>query len=97
MKISVISDTQIFSYMRVDDPTQEDTNLLSIIKPAAKSFIIGYTALTAEELDEHEDLTIAYLVLIEDMFDNRALTVNSANLNRTTENILSMYAKNHIG
>ena len=97
MKISEVTDERIFSFMRVDDPTDEDTELLSIIKPAAKSFIIGYTALTAEELDEHEDLTIAYLVLIEDMFDNRALTVNSANLNRTTENILSMYAKNHIG
>ncbi|MBQ7070788.1 MAG: phage gp6-like head-tail connector protein [Ruminococcus sp.] len=97
MKISEVTDEQIFSFMRVDDPTDGDTEFLSIIKPAAKSFIIGYTALTAEELDEHEDLTIAYLILIEDMFDNRALTVNSANLNRTTENILSMYAKNHIG
>ena len=97
MKISEVTDERIFSFMRVDDPTDEDTELLSIIKPAAKSFIIGYTALAAEELDEHEDLTIAYLVLVEDMFDNRALTVNSANLNRTTENILSMYAKNHIG
>jgi hypothetical protein len=97
MKISEVTDEQIFSFMRVDDPTDEDTEFLSIIKPAANSFIIGYTALTVEELDEHEDLTIAYLVLIEDMFDNRALTVNSANLNRTTENILSMYAKNHIG
>ena len=97
MKISEVTDEQIFSFMRVDDPTDEDTEFHSIIKPAAKSFIIGYTALTAEELDEHEDLTIAYLVLVEDMFDNRALTVNSANLNRTVETILSMHSLNHIG
>jgi hypothetical protein len=97
MKISDVTKNQAVKFMRIDDLTQDDSDLLDIIMPAAKSFIIGYTALTAEELDEHEDLTIAYLVLIEDMFDNRALTVNSANLNRTTENILSMYAKNHIG
>ena len=97
MKISEVTKNQAVKFMRIDDLTQDDSDLLDIIMPAAKSFIIGYTALTAEELDEHEDLTIAYLVLIEDMFDNRALTVNSANLNRTTENILSMYAKNHIG
>lgn len=97
MKISDVTKNQAVKFMRIDDLTQDDSDLLDIIMPAAKSFIIGYTALTAEELDEHEDLTIAYLVLIEDMFDNRVLTVNSANLNRTTENILSMYAKNHIG
>lgn len=97
MKISKVTDEQIFSYMRVDDPTQEDTNLLSIIKPAAKAFIAEHTALAIEELDDHEDLTIAYLIIIEDMFDNRAMTVNSANLNRTVETILSMHSLNHIG
>ena len=97
MKISEITDTQIFSYMRVDDPTQEDRNLLGIIKPAAKAFIVEHTALRIEKLDDHEDLTIAYLIIVEDMFDNRAMTVNSANLNRTVETILSMHSLNHIG
>ena len=97
MKISDVTKNQAVKFMRIDDLTQDDNDLLDIIMPAAKSFIIGYTALTAEELDEHEDLTIAYLVLIEDMFDNRVLTVNSANLNRTVETILSMHSLNHIG
>lgn len=97
MKISEVTDEIIASFIREDDLTDEDTELLSIIKPAAKAYIVEHTALSKEQLDEHEDLTIAYLILVEDMYDNRAMAVNYTNSNRTVETILSMHAMNHVG
>ena len=97
MKISEVTDKIIASFIREDDLTDEDIKLLSIIKSAAKAYIVEHTALTMSQLDEHEDLTIAYLILVEDMYDNRAMAVNYTNSNRTVETILSMHAMNHVG
>lgn len=97
MKISEVTDEIIASFIREDDFTDEDIELLSIIKPAAKAYIVEHTALTMSQLDEHEDLTIAYLILVEDMYDNRAMAVNYTNSNHTVETILSMHAMNHVG
>lgn len=97
MKISDVTDEIIASFIREDDLTDKDIELLSVIKPAAKAYIVEHTALTMSQLDEHEDLTIAYLILVEDMYDNRAMTVNYTNSNRTVETILSMHAMNHVG
>ena len=83
--------------MRIDDPDEDDISVLKIIMPAALAYIKGYTSLSEEETEKHEDLTIAYLILIEDMFDNRALTVSQINVNRTISTILSMYAVNNVG
>lgn len=97
MKISEVTDEIIASFIRDDDLSKEDTVLLSIIKPAAKAYIVEHTALSEKQLDEHEDLTIAYLILVEDMFDNRVMAVNYTNSNRTVETILSMHDMNHVG
>lgn len=63
---------------------------------AAKSFICGYTGLTAEQIDLHEDISIAYLCLINEMHTNRTRTVDRAELNPTVEQILSMYSVNYL-
>ena len=41
-----------------------------------------------------EDISIAILTLIADMYDNRAMTVDKKEVNRTAEIILSMHSKN---
>jgi hypothetical protein len=96
-KISTITNEQIAKYLRIDDLTEDDADMLNIIKPAAKAYISTHTALSDEQLDEHADLTVAYLLIIQDMFDNRSMTVSSANVNQTAATILSMYALNHVG
>lgn len=93
MRISEIRDEQIREYCGMS----EDVTILNIYKESAKAFIVGYTGLTAKEIDEHDDLTIAYCVLINDMSFNRDYTVNQSNLNPCVSTILSMYAKNNIG
>ena len=92
MKINDLTDEKIKEYCGIDD----DSTLLEAYKAAATQFIIGYTGLNAAELEEHEDLTLAYLVLINDMSFNRDYTVSRNTLNPTVETILGLYSRNHI-
>lgn len=92
MKISQLKDDQIKEFCGIDD----DSNLLDLYKSAAKNFIVGYTGLTDAELDDHEDLTLAYMVLINDMSFNRDYTVSRDTLNPTVETILGLYTRNNI-
>lgn len=64
--------------------------------PAARDFIIGYTGLSAEKVDEHEDLTTAYIVLINEMYTTREYTVNKDKINPTVKTTLDMHAVNYL-
>ena len=68
--------------------------MLEAMKVAAINYCIGYTGLNAEVLDEHEDVTIAVLTLISDMWDNRSMTIDRSNTNRVIDTILGMYCVN---
>ena len=58
--------------------------------------IKSYTGLTEEELDQHEDITQALVLLIMDAFDNRNLYIEgkASNINKAVESILSMHSIN---
>ena len=64
------------------------------MKVAAVNYCIGYTGLSVADLDDHEDITIAVLTLISDMWDNRSMTVDRANVNRVIDTILGMHCVN---
>lgn len=72
----------------------EDLTLLQAMQSAALNYCTGYTGLTSDELDEHEDITIAVLTLISDMWDNRSMTIDRANVNRVVDTILGMHSVN---
>ena len=61
---------------------------------AAVAYVSGQTGLDSTELDQHEDLTIAVLTVISDMWDNRSLTIDRSNPNRLVDNLLFMYSDN---
>ena len=61
---------------------------------AAKSYILNYTGLTEAEADEKEDFYIAFMVLCQDMHDNRALYVDKNNTNKVVESVLAMHSVN---
>ncbi len=98
MKVSEINLSQICDYCRIfeDDLSDAEKLTLTAMQRAAISYCTGYTALTEEQLDEYEDITIAVLLLIADMYDNRLRTVDKGNINRTTETILNMHCYNLI-
>lgn len=94
MKLSTIQANRVREYMRLED---DDSLIELVIMPAAKSFIKSYTGLSDEAMDEVESLTIAFLVLCDEMYDNRTYTVDKDTLNPTVKTILDMYSVNLLG
>lgn len=94
MKVSEVTSTDLAEYLRVGEVTESEEWFLDTIIGAAKSYMCKYTGLTAEQLDESSDLVIALLVLAQDMYDNRALYVDSANVNLAVQSILDMHSVN---
>ena len=60
----------------------------------AETYITQYTGKTLEQLDDYQDTVIAVMVLVQDMWDNRALYVDESNVNKVVESILSLHSGN---
>ena len=89
MKISEITDEILLKHCNA---YEEDLDLLKIYKESAIKYIKDYTGL--EELDKYDDITLAYLNLISEMYDNRALTVDNNKSNNLVTSILNMHTSN---
>lgn len=96
MKVSEITDRELACYLRLDYPnlTEEEKTDLNTMLSAVKAYILSYTGLTPEAMDTHQDIVIVVYVLVQDMYDNRALYVENKNMNKVVETILGMYCTN---
>lgn len=93
MRLSSITDHDVAEFLRLE-PGTYDENMMRAARKAAESYILNYTGLTKEQADEKEDLYIAYMVLCQDMFDNRSMYVDKNNVNKVVESILGMHSVN---
>lgn len=93
-KVSEITAQCVADYLRIPELTADETNTLNTLIGVSKAYISNYTGRTEEELDLFNDFVDVALVLIQDMYDNRTLYVNSGNLNHVVETILGMHAVN---
>ncbi len=91
MKISLLTDGIIIKYCNA---YEEDIDLLTLFKESAIGYIKGYTGLDDIQLDSYEDITLALLVLIADMYDNRSVQVDKDNVNPILDSILFMHSTN---
>lgn len=96
---SKLSEEIICNHLRIDPQYMEaaDRRYIVALKSAAISYICDHCAITPGEVDRHEDLAIAALILISDMYDQRGMYVDKAHINRTVETILSHHDRNFIG
>lgn len=92
MKISDISLETVKDYLKVENDI-EDT-LIDNILTASKNYVKNYTGLTDEEIDKKEDITLAVLVLANEMYSNREYTVEKNILNPVITSILDMHSMN---
>lgn len=92
MEISRISVSQVAEYIR--EPVDNCVGILPSIMDAARAYIRAYTGLTDEQMDAHEDLTMAYLLLCQELYDHRSAGEDSADVNRTLDTILGMHTRN---
>lgn len=92
--VSQITAQDVADYLRISEVTQDDTNTLNTLLTVAKSYITQYTGQTLENLDTLEDIIIVVFILCQDMWDNRALYVDSNNVNKVVESILGLHSVN---
>jgi hypothetical protein len=105
MKISEVTITDLKGYANVYH--NDDDILFNTILSASKRFVSTYTGLplvddpsfgidTDESVDDHEDLTIALMVLSNEMYDNRAFVVDNTKLNFVIKQILDSHSVNYL-
>lgn len=93
-KVSEVTSTDIAEYLRVGEVTASEDGFLKTIIGAATAYMCKYTGLTAAQLDGSQDFVVVLLVLCQDMYDNRALYVDSSNVNLAVQSILDMHSVN---
>ena len=98
MRVSELDDRYLADYLRLDDPEEAELRDVETALEAAKAYAGSYTGLSEEEMDRHEDITVAVLVLAADMFENRNLYLDYKykETNRAVECILGMHSMNLI-
>lgn len=89
-----ITYSDVASYLRLTELTTDDIGTLVQLMAIATEYIKGWTGRTDTQLDDYNDFVIALLVLVQDMWDNRTLYVDSANLNHVVSSILDMHSVN---
>jgi uncharacterized phage protein (predicted DNA packaging) len=94
MKVSEVTEQHIKNYARID--YNDDDTLIEAILTASKSYIATYTGLSDEELDTHEDITIALKVLCVEMLENRQYTVQNDKVNKVVTSILDIHSVNYL-
>ena len=92
MKVSEITTQNVADFLRLDatDP------ILTPMMAATKQFIMDYTGLSEDELDDHEDFYIAYMVLVQDMYDNRSMYIEKSEINHVVDSILFRHRINFV-
>ena len=93
MKISEITTENVADYLRLEEGFYTKEELIPIMT-ASKNFMISYTGLSEEKLDDHEDFYIVYMALCQDMYDNRSIYSEKTCPNKIVQSILGMYCVN---
>ena len=93
-KISDITYQDIADYIRLSEVSQSEQNYLTTLINISKDYILNYTGIAEENLDNYTDLIIVVFVLCQDMYDTRAMYVDNSNLNKVVETILGMHQNN---
>lgn len=93
-KVSEITYEDVAEYIRISEVTDDDQNTLNNLIGIAKTFILQYTGIAEDALDNYQDFVIVVFVLCQDMWDNRTLYVDKDNLNYVIETILGMHQVN---
>ena len=93
-KISDITYQDIADYIRLSEVSQSEQNYLTTLINISKDYILNYTGIDEDNLDNYKDLIIVVFVLCQDMYDTRSMYVDNSNLNKVVETILGMHQNN---
>ena len=91
-KVSDITVEDLIEYINIPDANGNDRDILQTLLNTAITYVKGYTGQI--DLDRYNDFVICILVLVQDMWDTRALYVDKANINMTVKTIMDMHSIN---
>lgn len=89
MKVSELTVEFLQEYVRADGSA---ATMLKPMLAAAVSYVKAYTGLTDTQLDDYEDITLAVMALVADLFDVRQFTVQNDEVNPTVRSILDQHS-----
>ena len=93
MTVSEVTLDLIKQYAVID--TDEDDELIkNLFMPSAKAHIMDYTGLDADEIDEKESLTTAYIALCAFLYDNRSMNIINDKQNTVIQSFLDSHSIN---
>ena len=93
-QVSDITAQDLAEYLRIVDADANDLNTLTTLLNVAKVYVGEYTGHTMEELNNYRDFVIVVMILVQDMWDNRTLYVDTNNVNKVVESILGLHSVN---
>ena len=89
-KFSTIDLAFCKSYMRIEEDFTEDDQLIQLYLQSAKAFIMDYTEMDSEQLDEFPFVCIVVLKLVADFYSNKSVYVQNKNsIDPVVESLLS--------
>lgn len=109
MKISEITFEDVVVQIKLEHLLENENDKAVLkkqidpIMAAAKSYISWYTGIkiqvdneedTSKTIDDYDDFYIAFMVLCQDMYDNRSMYVEKSNVNNVVTCILDMHCTN---
>lgn len=92
--VSTITLAEVKKAARIDYDTDDD--LITGIMESAKSYLMNYTGLTMEQIDELPEFVHAFYALCIDMYDNRGVIGENTRLNPTVRQICAMHRVNYL-
>lgn len=94
MKVSELTITDLMNYAHEYSDDAETIKLFETLLITSKGFVKSYTGLSYEQMDEIPDLIIAVKIVANELYDNRALTVQNEKVNPVVKTILDMHSIN---
>lgn len=94
MKISEVSLSVIKAHCGISG--EDSDELLTVYSDAAKKLAEDYTGLTAQQLDDFPDITVAFLNIVNEMFSQRLVMTSGTQLNAFQRQILDLHSVNLI-
>lgn len=93
-KVSELTVTDLMNYAHEYSDDPETIRLFSTLLLTAKGFVKSYTGLSDEQMDMIPDLIIVVKIVANELYDNRALTVQNEKVNPVVKTILDMHSIN---
>ena len=95
MKLLEVDTATAGMYCNVPDYDEDGRKRLeTVVMPAAKARLESYTGMKLAELNEHEEVTVAYLALCSFLYDNRSMVVENDRENEVLDSFLAAYRVN---